>query len=394
MKILHILYESHGDYFGVGGVATRAYEIYRYLMQRHDITLLCKKYPGARDEEINGLRHIFVGTESRSLTKTFLSYAYQSAQFVRKHGNDYDIIIEEFSPAIPTFLHAFTKRPVVLQVQGYTGFYYFKKYNPAYALILFLLERIMPLFYRNFIFINSPTVKRVFPLHLRRDTPHESHLSLQEGEVIMRRLVSIIPNGISPDLLDVLPEDGDYILYLGRIDIYSKGLDILIEAYREFYRSYPDIRLVIAGDGRDRQKFETMLMRIPAEVRRNIELTGWITGDRKIETIRKALFCIFPSRHEAHPISVLEAMACGKAVVVSDIPEFRYIVMKGAGDSFKSGDFRSLALIMKELTECNEREDKGNKGRRLAGGLTWQRIAMEFEDFLYRVMERGKGDKV
>ncbi len=84
MKILHLLYESKGDYFGIGGVGIRAYEIYRHLRDRHDITLLCKKYLGAKDGEINGLRHVFVGTESKSLMKTLLSYAYQSTVFVKK----------------------------------------------------------------------------------------------------------------------------------------------------------------------------------------------------------------------------------------------------------------------------------------------------------------------
>jgi hypothetical protein len=133
VKILHLLYESKGDYFGIGGVGVRSYEIYRHLKERHDITLLCKKYPGASDAAIEGLRHVFVGTESESLTKTLLSYAYHAASFVRKHGSEFDIVIEDFSPAIPTFLHRFAEKPVVLQIQGYTGRLYFKKYNTVYA---------------------------------------------------------------------------------------------------------------------------------------------------------------------------------------------------------------------------------------------------------------------
>lgn len=117
MKILHLLYESKGDYFGIGGVGIRAYEIYSHLRDRHDITLLCKKYPEAKDKEIEGLKHIFVGTESKSLTTTLLSYAYHAALFVKRHGERFDVIIEEFSPAIPTFLHVFTKKPIILQVQ-------------------------------------------------------------------------------------------------------------------------------------------------------------------------------------------------------------------------------------------------------------------------------------
>ncbi|GAB4413319.1 MAG: hypothetical protein OHK0032_09370 [Thermodesulfovibrionales bacterium] len=385
MRILHLLYESKGDYFGVGGVATRAYEIYKHLKARHDITLLCKKYPGARDGEINGLRHIYVGTESRSLTKTFLSYARESAQFIKRYGSNYDIIIEDFSPAIPTFLHAFTKRPIVLQIQGYTGFYYFRKYNPAYALILFLLERIRPLFYKNFIFISGQTIKRLLPFSLQ-GFHQASHIPI--GEVVRsgRRLMSVIPNGISPDLLDVSAEDGDYILYLGRIDIYSKGLDILIEAYREFFKSFPHIRLVIAGDGRDRQKFETMLMRIPAEVRRNIELTGWITGDRKVEIIRKALFCVLPSRHEVQGITAIEEMACGKAVIVSDIPELRYITKIEAGMAFESSNPSSLARAMIELTKNTERFEMGLRAREWVKDYTWDKIASTFEGFLMEVL--------
>ncbi len=159
MRILHLLYESEGDYFGIGGVGTRAYEIYKHLQDRHTITLLCKKYPGARDGEREGLRHIFVGKESRDLTVTLLTYAYHAAQFVKRHGDEYDVIVEEFSPAIPTFLHAFTEKPIVLQIQGYTGQLYFRKYNLLYAFALSLLEFLRPRFYRHFIFVSSENCK-------------------------------------------------------------------------------------------------------------------------------------------------------------------------------------------------------------------------------------------
>lgn len=393
MKILHLLYESEGDYFGVGGVATRAYEIYRYLKERHDITLLCKRYIGAKDRTIYELRHIFVGTESKSLTKTFLSYAYQSVKFVKKYGDDYDIVIEDFSPAIPTFLHAFTKRPIVLQVQGYTGLHYFKKYNPVYALILFSLEKGRPWFYKNFIFINQETIKRIFgwgnpsilsPEHNRQ----ESTLHLLE-RVRKRGKVAVIPNGISLDLLNMTTNEGDYILYLGRIDIYSKGLDTLIGAYKEFFKSFPDIRLVIAGDGKDRQKLEAMLLGLPLVVRRNIELTGWVTGDKKSEIIRNALFCILPSRHEIQGITALESMACGKAIIVSDIPELEYIVQNKAGMGFKVGNASSLANIMKSLLVDNKRSEMGENGREMVKLYTWDKIATRYEGFLNEVLNKS-----
>jgi len=177
VKILHLLYESKGDYFGIGGVGMRAYEIYSRLKNRHDITLVCKKYPGAEDKEIAGLRHIFVGTESKSLTKCLLSYARDAAYFVRQYGNDFDLVVEEFSPAIPLLLPRFFKtKPVILQVQGFTGNLYFKKYNSAYALFLFLSERVRPHLYSNFIFITRDTARKL--------------------SISNKKHVEIIPNGI------------------------------------------------------------------------------------------------------------------------------------------------------------------------------------------------------
>jgi glycosyltransferase involved in cell wall biosynthesis len=368
MRILHLLYESKGDYFGIGGVGIRAYEIYKHLNERHEITLLCKKYPGARNGHIEGLRHMFVGMESENLTKTLLSYACRATLFVKRHGNEFDIIIEEFSPAIPTFSHAFSKKPVILQVQGYTGKLYFKKYNPLYATILYSLERSRPKSYDYFIFINEETFKK---------------FSLSGS-----KYYGIISNGISSDCLDVSSDEKDYILYIGRIDIYGKGLDILVNAYKEFYKAFPKIKLYIAGDGRDVNRFRKLLDQQPEDVLKNIRLLGWVSGQEKRDVLKDALFVVFPSRHDVQPIAALEAMASGKAIIVSDTPEFSYLIKNRAGISFKSGNALSLSQTMKYLMKNRERKEMGQRGRNLVKDFTWDRIALKYEEFLSNVLVR------
>ena len=373
MKILHVLYESKGDSFGFGGVGIRAYEIYKYLKERHEVTLLCRKYPGAKDGEIEGLKHVFVGSESKSLAKTLLSFASNSANFVKKYGNDFDVIIEEFSPAIPTFLHAFTRKPIVLQVQGYSGRHYFRKYNPAYSLILCALEQLRPTFYNYFIVTNTETVKKL-PL---------KHFSSKN-----KKRIEVIPNAVSPELLDISPREGHYILYLGRIEIYGKGLDTLINAYGEFCTLFPDIKLIVAGDGKDKEKFKSKLKNLPKHVRKNIEFSGWVTGDKKADLLSRALFVVFPSRHEVQPIAVLEAMACGKAVVVSDLPEFNFIIDKKTGIPFKAGNSPSLAQSMRDMMTNHERKEMGLRGRNSVRNLTWDKIALKYEGFLCGILEK------
>ena len=109
LKILQLIYESFNSPYGFGGDGIRAYEIYKRPAERHDITLLCMKYPGAKDRDIHGLKHVFVGTESKSLIKSVLAYTVKAALYVKKHGDDFDIIVENFLPSTPFFSPLMTK---------------------------------------------------------------------------------------------------------------------------------------------------------------------------------------------------------------------------------------------------------------------------------------------
>jgi glycosyltransferase involved in cell wall biosynthesis len=88
-------------------------------------------------------------------------------------------------------------------------------------------------------------------------------------------------------------------------------------------------------------------------------------------------------------LAALEAMACGKAVIVSDIPEFGFVRDNGAGLSFKTGDVLSLAQSMKDLATNDERKEMGRRGKKFMQGFTWERIAKDYERFLTGVAERG-----
>jgi glycogen(starch) synthase len=228
------------------------------------------------------------------------------------------------------------------------------------------MEHMRPVQYEKFIFISEET-RNKFPI--KKDS-----------------YAQIIPNGVSPELLDLLPVESDYILYLGRIDVYGKGIDLLIRAYEDCCKSFPHLKLVIAGDGRDkdRKSFKELMDQLPKAVSANIEVCGWVSGKKKEEVLRNALFVVCPSRHEVQPITTLEAMASGKAVLVSDIPAFSFVTERQAGMSFENGSAVSLSQSMKILMSSDERREMGQRGRAWVQGYTWDKIALRFEEFLLR----------
>jgi glycosyltransferase involved in cell wall biosynthesis len=371
MRILQLIYESFGSPFGFGGAGVRAYEIYGRLKDRHDITLLCMKYRGARDGDIEGLRHVFAGTESNSLTRSVISYTFKAANFVRRYGDGFDVIVENFLPSTPFFSRVFSRTPVILQIQGVMERHSLIKFHPFYAAPMYIVERYYPRLYNRFVFVSDITEAKV----MRR---------IRRGVI----LCSVIPNGIDAKLLNISPVDGDYLLFFSRIDIYTKGLDLLTSAFEQISPEYPNLKLILAGFEFDR--YEKLVSGLSPSVRRKIEYAGFVSGDEKARLLAGARISVLPSRHESSPISILEAAACGKPVIVSDIPELDYVCRQGFGISFPSGSVNGLReKITMLLNDDTKRISLGRKGREFSSHFLWEHIAVQFEDVLKQTVESG-----
>jgi len=370
MKILQLIYESYGSPFGFGGAGVRAAEIYGRLSGRHEITLLCMKYPGAQDGEMQGLRHVFVGTESLSLEKSVLAYTLRAAAFVRRYGDQFDIIVENFLPSTPFFSRFLTNTPVLLQIQGLWGRHYKNKFGYGYGLPMYIMEKIYLRLHRDFMLVT--------PVNM-------AFLMRRAGHCF------VIPNGISSELLQGPGGEGDYILFMSRIDTYQKGLDILLDAFALAAKEFSDIRLVLAGH--ESNRVDDLKLRLPAELRDRVSYAGFVSGEDKRRLISGARIFVLPSRIEAHPISIVEAMACGRPLLVSDIPELGYVVEEAAGVSFPSGSAAGLARGLSLLLRDEDRRRQlGETGRKYAARFLWDNLALEFENALQLTVD-GKSRK-
>ncbi|NIS75119.1 MAG: glycosyltransferase, partial [Deltaproteobacteria bacterium] len=251
----------------------------------------------------------------------------------RRYGNDFDVIVENFLPAIPYFSRYLTKTPVILQVQGVMGFHSLRKFNLFHGLPMYIVEKIYPLLYDTFIYVKDNT-----PGAPARNSSVSGRNGKNTGDIRIKGsgMSTVIPNGISSELLS-MPEgdEEDYVLFLSRIDVYTKGLDILIDAFHHLSRRFQGLQVLLAGY--EFNTTDTLFRKLPAEIRKRARYVGFVSGKEKWDLISRAKVFILPSRHEAHPVSVLEALACGKPVLVSDIPELRHIGDNGLGLTFRSG---------------------------------------------------------
>lgn len=107
------------------------------------------------------------------------------------------------------------------------------------------------------------------------------------------------------------------ILFLSRID-RKKGLDLLIPAFRGVLRDFPEAVLVIAGDG-DPALIETLRAQCrDLGVANSVFWPGFLAGEAKRDVLAEAEVFVLPSYSENFGNAVIEAMAAGVPVVITD----------------------------------------------------------------------------
>lgn len=171
--------------------------------------------------------------------------------------------------------------------------------------------------------IEFPNLNRAALLH------YTTQEEMRSAEFLKLRSPGVvIPNGIETDDFAALPEAGQFrskygldgkkiIMHLGRVT-QVKGLDILAAAFADIARRRDDVVLVIAGPDIDRYASVIRAKLQGLGVERNVVFTGMLIGDEKLSALRDADIFVLPSYTENFGMAVVEAMAAGRPVVISD----------------------------------------------------------------------------
>lgn len=203
----------------------------------------------------------------------------------------------------------------------------------------------------------------------------------------LKRPVMVLQNAIDTDLFkpaisqtekDTLKKSlgikGDSICYIGRVS-YEKSIDQVILAFRQILEKRPDLTLVIAGGGPEKEKLAKLAKRLGIE--KQIIFTGFYKCDENIVNILRAneLF-VTASKSESFGIAVLEAMAVGLPVVTVKEKGFLDFVEDGVNGYFaKTDDPLDIAQkILAILADQELKEKFGQASRRLAERFSIEKI--------------------
>jgi glycosyltransferase involved in cell wall biosynthesis len=366
LKITYLDFDDIRNPLLGAGQARATLEVCSRLVEKgNQIEVISSKYPGYENRIEKGIKYTHIGLASKNLRLNNLAFILALPFIVRKLSCD--LIIECFTPPISTlFSPLFTKIPVVALTTSFEAERFAKKYHLPFH----LLERFGLHFYRYFL----PT-SRSQASKIKKINP--------------KAITKLTGQGVDAKYFKIKKKRARFILYLGRLDINQKGIDLLLEAYSkaESKIRYP---LILAGHGPDESKIKKMIKRY--KLTKKVHLLGGIKVKNKLKTFSQAHFFVVSSRHEGFCIAALEAIATGLPVVAFDIPGISWIPEE---ISLKAKPFDTSGFADK-LIKANKKslnEKLRRKCRRVAKKYSWDEVAKKYDKFFHFVVEENKALK-
>ncbi len=328
MKILRVVSNLYPS--SVGGVELHAHEMSRLQAEGgHNVTVLTYRTDSGQpsSEERNGY-HILRSNAAFCLFGNTISFS----QFfsLLQLWDSYDVVHAHshlfFSTVLCTLARKFRSTPLVVTNHGLVS-----QTAPSWLQRLYL-----------------PTIGRwVFrsadAIICYTETEREQVVDLG----VSPDKVHVLHNGIDTNVFvpSDLPSSKKQILWIGRFTP-GKGVEYLLKGFQDFSREFPDYTLVMVGRGPLRDDFVRMIREMDLEDR--VVLRDFIPNKELPGLYQESSLFVLPSLEEGVPRTILEAMACGRPVVCTALPQLVDIV-SGCGSLVPTGDAGAVADALSAL---------------------------------------------
>jgi len=348
MKILYV--NKVSPRFG-GGAELRLLEIGKRLAAKgHTVHVICSKTePNLPDyEQVQGIHTHYISLlpapifRFRRLTFYLSRYLFYFLSW--SFGNlvkqiSPDVIIDVISPS-PSLIYFIARRsniPCCAIIHEYFGNSWFRLKDPVTAVLGVISQFLLRHFRYDKIITDSQYTR---------------------GELIgasfSPELIEVIPCGIDFEayrLQNTPKRELNWLVVVGRL-VPQKGHRFLLEALMYVKKSFPCVRLHVIGDGPLRADLEQLFVK--ADLEENVTFLGWVSNPVKIEYLWRSSVLVMPSLQEGFGIALLEAMACGVAIIAFDLQVYREFMNHNCGSFVPVMDSHAMAMQIIHLLQDDE----------------------------------------
>jgi len=201
----------------------------------------------------------------------------------------------------------------------------------------------------------------------------------------------VIPLGVTGGLLPKRLRESQVpiILFMSRIEP-KKGLDLLIPALESILGSGIEFHFILAGSNPQDADYETQIkLQIQnSSLAKYTTITGFVSGDLKVELLTKADLFVLPSYYENFGIAVAEAMAAGVPVAISDRIHIAEDIQQAEAGWVGPLEVGAIANSIKSaLLNPQERQRRGLNGQEYARKhYNWEDIAQQTIDAYQEIL--------
>lgn len=177
-------------------------------------------------------------------------------------------------------------------------------------------------------------------------------------------------------------EPGKYLIQVAAL-VPDKGVHVLVEAYEGLETDMP---LVIVGDTPYATEYKAKVM---STKDKRIRFLGYIYGDRYRELVQHAYLYVHPLIVDGTSPALLQAMAQGKCIVSTDLPETMGVV-EGAAITFRSEDPADLQAKLRFALDNPDEVSRYGKlaYQRVEQRYNWDLVVKQYEALSYKVLKQ------
>lgn len=183
-----------------------------------------------------------------------------------------------------------------------------------------------------------------------------------------------------------IPKDTVNMVFVGRL-FPEKSVDTLIEAVPHIIRVHPKTHIMIVGAGHLRPKLEALVEKLG--VQKHATFLGLVSDEDKLFAYNASDIFVLPSFAELEGMVVLEAMACGKPIIISDavMSASRHFV-DGNGFLFETANPKDLAKqALRLITDRDLRKEMGKASLKKSKDYDIHKSVEKLEDVYHRAVK-------